>query len=94
MNETELKELVRGIIKEELSKINLREEVEGPCYAIKAWASPEDKTSGSPVFDSVKSGRKYKDFDEVLAALQTSELSDLGAYEINWIKTGKALVES
>lgn len=94
MNETELKELVRDVIREELDKINLKEEVEGPCYMIKAWASPEDKKSGAPAFDSVKTGKKYKDFEEVLSALKTNELSDLGAYEINWIKSGEALVES
>lgn len=30
---------------------------------------------------------KYPEFDDVIKALQTSELSGLGAYEIIWVKT-------
>lgn len=92
MNEKELRGLIEEVIKEELAQMKLKEEVEGPGYVIKAWDTPDKKRI--PTFDSVKQGKKYKDFDEVLAALQSSELSDLGAYEVTWVKTGESLKEA
>ncbi len=94
LNEQELRSIIGEVIREELEQLRLKEEVEGPGYVILAWDSPEQKKSGSPKYNSAKDGKKYKDFAEVLTALQSSELSDLGAYEITWVKTGETLNES
>jgi hypothetical protein len=91
MKKSELRSMVREMVQEELgNKAPLKEKLDGPGYAIKAWAAPEHKNSGSPTFDSVKAGIIYPDYDEVLEALKSSELSGLGAYEINWIKSGES----
>lgn len=87
MKKSELRQMIREMLQEELAG-QLTEKLEGPSYAIKAWDSPEAKTSGSPSFDSASKGIKYPEFEDVLKALQSSELSGLGAYEITWIKSG------
>lgn len=89
MKKSELREIVREMVQEELTagQSPLQEKLEGPGYMIKAWSAPEQK-SGTPAFDSAKVGVVYPDFEEVLEALKSSELSDLGAYEITWIKSG------
>ena len=92
MNEKELRGLIEEVIKEELAQMRLKEEVEGPGYIIKAWDTPDK--NGFPSINTAKQGKKYKDFDEVLEALKSSELSDLGAYEIVWVKTGESLKEA
>lgn len=90
MTKQELRGLISEVLHEELDKIKLQEAVEGPGYVIKAWSAPEQKKIGSPVFDSAKKGIKYPDFDAVLAALKTSELDGIGAYEITWVKSGES----
>ena len=83
MQHDELKALISEVIKEELAaRATLKEEVNGPGYAIKAWNN-SDKTS--VVFDSEAKGIRYPAFEDVVKALQTNELSDLGVYEITWI---------
>lgn len=85
MQHDELKALISEVIKEELAaRATLKEEVKGPGYAIKAWNNPE-KTS--LVFDSEAKDIRYPEFEDVIKALQTNELSDLGVYEITWIKS-------
>lgn len=69
---------------------SLKESVQGPGYVIKAWAEPGQKKTGMPAFDSAKQGIVYQEFDDVLAALKTDKLSELGAYEITWIKSNEA----
>jgi hypothetical protein len=88
MNKSELKQMIRELLTEELNRINLTESAEGGYYVIKAWAEPGQK-AGTPAFDSAKKGTKYATYDDVLAALKTSELDELGAYEITWIKSGE-----
>lgn len=88
MKKSELKSLIKEMLQEELGNVSLTEAAQAPGYAIKAWENPEMK-KGTPAFDSTKKGKLYATFDEVLAALKTSELSELGAYEITWIKTGE-----
>ena len=89
MTKGELRTMIREMVQEELSRgAALQEAVEAPGYIIKAWENPEMK-KGTPAFDSSKNGKKYPEFDDVLAALKTPELSELGAYEITWIKTGE-----
>lgn len=84
----DLKDLIRECIQETLEeRAALKEAVKGPGYAIKAWANKVD-LKGTPAFDSQKSGKLYPDYDAVLKALATSELSELGAYEIMWIPSG------
>jgi hypothetical protein len=56
-------------------------------YAIKVWDNPEAKKSGSPSFDSEAKEIAYADFDKVLEALRSNDLSEKGAYEITWIKS-------
>ena len=88
MKKSELKEIIREMIQETLATatdIELKEKVEGPGYVIKAWSNPE-KTH--LVFDSAKKGIKYTDFEDVLTALKTTQLSGLGVYEITWVKSG------
>lgn len=96
MKKSELRQMVREMVQEELGtaaeakdQTTLQEKLEGPGYVIKAWAAPEQK-KGTPTFDSEKSGIIYPDFAEVLEALQSSDLSELGAYEITWIKSGES----
>ena len=87
MTKNELRTMIREMVKTELSRgTALREEVEGPGYVIKAWDTPDK--NGLPKFDSAKADKKYASYDEVLAALKTSELDEMGAYEITWIKSG------
>lgn len=87
MQHDELKALISEVIKEELAaRAALTEAVEGPRYVIKAWSDSEQKATSNPTFDSDKQGVKYEEFDDVIKALQSSELSELGAYEITWIK--------
>lgn len=96
MKKSELRTMVREMVQEELaggSTAPLQEKLEGPGYVIKAWASPEQK-SGTPTFDSTKANIIYPEFEEVIAALQTSELSELGAYEITWVQSGALTEES
>lgn len=91
MTKGDLRKMIQEVLKEELANGSiLQEAVEGPGYAIKAWDTPEAKTSGTPVYDSTKEGTKYAEFDDVIKALSTSKLSELGAYEITWIKSGEA----
>ena len=45
----------------------------------------KDKTS--LVFDSEAKDIRYPEFEDVVKALQTDELSGLGVYEITWIKS-------
>lgn len=94
ISDKELRGIIRDVIKEELEQLRLKEAVEGPGYVIKAWDSPESKKSGSPKYNSAKDGQKYKTFEEVISALQSSNLSDMGAYEITWVKTGESLEEA
>lgn len=94
MNEQELRKLIGEVIHEELTQLKLKEAVEGAGYVIKAWSSTEQKASGTPTYDSVKEGKTFKDFAAVIEALQSSELSELGAYEITWVKSGTTLEES
>lgn len=90
MTKSDLRNIIRGILKEELANNSVlheeAESVKGPGYAIKAWYKPESK-AGIPIFDSVKKGILYKDFSDVVKALNSSELSEFGAYEITWIKS-------
>lgn len=89
MTKGELRTMIREMITEELAKgPALHEEIEGPCYIIKAWQNPARKKTGMPDFDSLKNGKTYTTYDEVLAALNTAELSGLGAYEITWVQSG------
>lgn len=89
MTKSELRAIVREMVQTELgAQASLKEKLEGPGYAVKAWAEPSQK-SGIPSFDSVKAGIIYPEFEEVLEALKSPELSDLGAYEIIWIKSGE-----
>jgi hypothetical protein len=91
MNKSELREMIRELVQEALAQedaTKLQEQYDEPGYVIKAWDSPEAKTSGLPSFDSSKDGTKYPSFDEVISMLQSEQLSDLGAYEITWIKSG------
>jgi hypothetical protein len=94
MTKRELKDLVKEVLREELKNMEaakkLTEAVEGPGYVIKAWSDAKQK-SGIPTFDSVKKGVKYNTWADVLAALKTSELDELGAYEIIWVKSGEKL---
>jgi hypothetical protein len=91
MKKSELRQIVREMIQEELASVSalneaadLQEEVklDFPCYLIKVWDSIERRKSGFPRFNSEKSGKTFKEFEDVVAALQTSEFSDYGAYEI------------
>jgi hypothetical protein len=93
MTKGELRTLIREVLTEELSKQqSLHEEVEGPGYVIKAWKNPDIKNkNGMPDFDSAKKGIKYADYDALLAALKSSELDELGAYEITWVQSGEKL---
>ena len=95
MTKSELCTMIREMINEELDKVNkdneLKEAVEGPGYVIRVWDRPENKKSGMPSYDSIKAGKKYADFDEVLAVLRSSEFSEKGAYEITWIKTDESI---
>jgi hypothetical protein len=76
------------MVQEELNRGEaLQEAVEGPGYVIKAWDNPESK-KGIPSFDSAKAGKKYETYDAVIDALKSSELSEKGAYEITWVKSG------
>ena len=88
ITKSELKGLIREVLKEELNKTALQEGAVGfdSYYAIKAWDASWQKKSGMPSFDSEKKGIKYKNFDEVLAALKSDDLSYLGAYEITNVK--------
>ena len=90
MKKSELRQMIREMIQEEIgtNETTLKEETLNPGYVIKAWDNPELKTSGSPSFDSEKNGIRYESFDEVISVL-SSELSDLGAYEITWMQSGK-----
>lgn len=89
MTKGELRSMIREMIQTELTKgTALREAVEGPCYVIKAWDTPDKK--GLPKFDSAKAGKKYASYDELLAAMKTTELDEMGAYEITWVKSGEA----
>lgn len=88
MTKSKLRTMIREMVQEELNNGgSLKEAVEGPGYVIKAWDNPEMK-KGIPSFDSAKAGIKYETYDEVLAALKSSELSEKGAYEITWVQTG------
>lgn len=92
MKKSELRSIIHEMVQEELagdSTAKLQEKLEGPGYVIKAWASPEQK-SGTPAFDSAKANIMYPEFEEVIAALQSADLSELGAYEITWVKSGTA----
>lgn len=92
MTKSELRSMVREMVQQELdTKASLKEKLNGPGYVLKAWAAPENKTSGSPSFDSSKAGIIYPEFDEVLEALKSSKLEGLGAYEITWIKSGESI---
>lgn len=99
MKKSELRQIVREMIQEEIGTVTteqdqtqLQEKLEGPGYMIKAWADPEQK-SGTPTFDSAKVNVIYPDFDAVLEALKLSDLSELGAYEITWVKSGTEVEE-
>lgn len=90
MTKSDFRKMVREVIQEELSKTApLKEAVEGATYVIKAWDAPDK--NGFPKIDTAKSGKRYDDFDDVLAALNTSELAGKGAYEITWIKSGEEI---
>jgi hypothetical protein len=91
MTKGELRTLIREVLTEELFKQPLHEEVEGPGYVIKAWKTPATRKNGMPDFDSAKKGIKYADYDALLAALKSSELDELGAYEITWVQSGEKL---
>ena len=85
MEQSELRTIIQEVVREELAaRAALKEEVKSPGYVIKAWNNPE-KTS--LVFDSEAKGIRYPEFEEVIKALQTDELSELGVYEITWIKS-------
>jgi hypothetical protein len=85
MDMNELKGMIRECIHETLAeRAALKEALKGPGYMIKAWSAPSQK-SGTPAFDSEKTGKLYADWDAVLKALEASDLSELGAYEITWI---------
>lgn len=90
MKKSELRQMIKEMIQEEIgvSETSLKEEAPKPGYVIKAWDNPELKSTGLPSFDSEKNGIRYESFDEVVSVL-SSELSDLGAYEITWIQSGK-----
>lgn len=100
MKKSDLRSMVNEMVQEALEALNglaaeeeqatLQEKLEGPGYSLKVWAAPEDMVSGSPSFDSVKSGIIYPEFDEVLDALKSTKLAEQGAYEIVWVKTGEA----
>lgn len=91
MTKSELHTIIREMVQEELNNGELlKEAVDGPSYVIKAWDNPEMK-KGIPVFDSAKAGIKYESYDDVLAALKSSELAEKGAYEITWVKTGETM---
>jgi len=88
MTKGELRTMIREVLQEELSKCStLTEAIAGPCYIIKAWDTPDKR--GLPKFDSAKAGKKYTTYNDVLAALKTPELDEMGAYEIIWIKSGE-----
>jgi hypothetical protein len=85
MKQSELRTMIQEVVREELAaRATLKEEVKSPGYVIKAWNNPE-KTS--LVFDSEAKDIRYPEFEDVIKALQTNELSDLGVYEITWIKS-------
>jgi hypothetical protein len=85
MEQSELRTMIQEVVREELAaRAALKEEVKSPGYVIKAWNNPE-KTS--LVFDSEAKDIRYPEFEDVVKALQTNELSDLGVYEITWIKS-------
>ena len=90
MKKSELRQMIREMIQEEIgsSETSLTEETKNPGYVIKAWENPELKTTSFPYFDSEKEGIRYESFDEVISVL-SGELSELGAYEITWIQSGK-----
>jgi hypothetical protein len=90
MKKSELRQMIKEMIQEEMgvSETSLKEEAPKPGYVIKAWDNPELKSTSFPSFDSEKNGIRYESFDEVISVL-SSELSDLGAYEITWIQSGK-----
>ena len=85
MTKGELREMIRGILKEELEQRPLTEAVEGPTYVIKAWERPGKQ--GKSV-DTSSTGEKYPDFDAVINALQT-KYDGLGVYEITWVPSGE-----
>lgn len=92
MTKNELRNMIREMLHEELAKTKhtLTEDVEGGTYVIKAWERPDQKGSVQTKFDSSKLGKKYQDFDDVLAVLNSSsELEGLGAYEITWVKSSE-----
>jgi hypothetical protein len=80
--------MIREMLKEELERTKLQEEVQGPGYIIKAWEKADLKDASNPTYDSAKKGVIYKDYEDVLTALKSSELDCLGAYEITWVQTG------
>lgn len=90
MKKSELRQMIREMIQEEIgtAETTLKEETSNPGYVIKAWDNPELKSTSSPSFDSEKKGIRYESFDEVISVL-SGELSELGAYEITWIQSGK-----
>lgn len=90
MKKSELRQMIREMIQEEIGteETALKEETSNPGYVIKAWDNPELKSTSSPSFDSEKKGTRYESFDEVISVL-SGELSELGAYEITWIQSGK-----
>ena len=90
MKKSELRQMIKEMIQEEIgvSETSLKEEAPKPGYVIKAWNNPELKSTSFPSFDSEKNGIRYESFDEAVSVL-SSELSDLGAYEITWIQSGK-----
>lgn len=91
MTKKELRTMIQEVIQEEIAngalqrEQDLQEDVERSGYVIKAWDNPGLKDSSNPSFDSSKNEEKYPDFEAVLAALGSSELSGLGAYEITWV---------
>lgn len=87
MTKNELRTMIREMVQTELNNgTALHEAVDGPCYVIKAWDTPDK--NGLPKFDSAKAGKKYATYNDVLAALKSSELDEMGAYEITWVKSG------
>lgn len=89
MKKSELRQMIREVLQEELAKANtLTEAAEvKPGYVLKIWDYPEAKKSGAPSYDSAKEGISYPDFDAVIEALKSEKHSEKGAYEITWIKS-------
>lgn len=87
MTKSELKTVIREILKEELEASGtLLKEEQKPLhgYVVKAWPTPDK--NGSGMIDTAKKGVAYATFDELIKALQTDELDEKGAYEITWVK--------